>query len=343
EVAKQAFDSETIPVLTGEKGSIKDINAGIRRTVRFEKQVDAQITVMRLPPGEDPDEVIRENVETWRRAVAEALPLIDFFFEVHTSGLRLDTAQEKAAAAKRLLPVLLEIRDRVERRDYVSRLATKLQTDERALDWELQRLQHQQARTIQNNTVEPGKKSYMNERGGEQAETEQDDQARSQDTFRPATKADPALALEEYCLGLLLAHPTLASEICVIIDAADFSRIETQVLYQTFVTALQSGVPLNTQRIRSALPEPVQELAERLRQRVEAGPPQESAALKRAATQAAYRLKKARLTGFMTELQYLSLEAERAGDQEELRLLRQRMQDVSLQQRTINSAVSLHG
>jgi hypothetical protein len=209
----------------------------------------------------------------------------------------------------------------------------------------LERLRREQLRDGRagQSVSEPGKKSYMNERGGEQAETEQDDQARSQDTFRPATKADPALALEEYCLGLLLAHPTLASEIYVIIDAADFSRIETRVLYQTFVTALQSGVPPNTQRILSALPEPVQEFAEHLRQRVEAGPLQESAALKRAATQAAYRLKKARLTGFMTELHYLSLEAERAGDQEELRLLRQRMQDVSLQQRTINSAVSLHG
>jgi hypothetical protein len=149
--------------------------------------------------------------------------------------------------------------------------------------------------------------------------------------------------LEEYCLGLLLAHPSLASEIYVIIDAADFSRIETRVLYQTFVTALQSGGPPNAQRMLSALPEPVQAFAEHLRQRVEAGPPQESAALKRAATQAAYRLKIARLREFMTELQYLSQEAERAGDQEELRLLRQRMQDVSLQQRTINSAVSLHG
>jgi DNA primase len=345
EIAQQGFDRVAVPVPTVAPGSPRDRRGEPRGMVRFEEQVDAEITVLRLPPGEDPDEVIRADVEVWRRVLAEALPLVDFLFEAHTANLRLDTPQGKAEAAKRLLPALLEVRDRVKQDAYVRRLAAMLRTDERALRQELERLRREQLRDGRagQSASEPGKKSYMNERGGEQAETDQDDQARSQDTFRPTTKADPALALEEYCLGLLLAHPTLASEICVIIDAADFSRIETRVLYQTFVTALQSGVPLNTQHMLFALPEPVQEFAEHLRQRVEAGPPQESAALKRAATQAAYRLKKARLTGFMTELQYLSLEAERAGDQEELRLLRQRMQDVSLQQRTINSAVSLHG
>jgi DNA primase len=343
EVARQGFDHVTVPVPTAAPGSPKDRRGEPRGMVRFEKHVDAQITVLRLPAGEDPDEVIRQDIEVWRKAVAEALPLIDFFFEASCAGLRLDTPQGKAEAAKRLLPILLEVHDSVERRDYVGRLALKLRTDERALDRELQRLQFQQARNARQNGAEPGKKSYMNDGGDEQTEDGNTDQAHSQTTARPIFKTGAAETTEDYCLGLLLAHPALGTEVCGILEEADFSRVETRVLYHTFVTALQPGAFPDTRRMLFALPEIVQNIAEELRQKVEAGPPLEKVALKRAATHAAYRLKLARLREAFTQLSFLIAEAEQAEDREVIRSLQQQRQNVLLQIETINSAVRLHG
>jgi DNA primase len=344
EVAQQGFDRVAIPIPTTAPGAPKDRRGEPRGMVRFEEQVDAQITILRLPPGEDPDEVIRRDVGLWRQALAEALPLVDFLFEAHTARLRLDTPQGKAEAARRLLPVLLEVRDRVKQDAYLRRLAGMLHTDERALRQQLDLLRREQARDGRHSqhVPETGQKSYMNERGGEQAEARDSQQTGGNTAASPAHRPGEAEALEEYCLGLLLTYPTLASEIYGIIEDSDFSRIETRALYHAFVSALQPGVPLDTQRLLSALPDVLHETAERLRHRVEAGPPLESVALVRAATQTAYRLKLARLKEALTELTYLQQEAEQAGDQEELLLLRQRMQDLLLQRRAIHSAVPLH-
>jgi DNA primase len=340
--------------------------------VRFEEQVDAQITILRLPPGEDPDEVIRQSVGTWKQALAEALPLVDFLFEAHTTGLRLDTPQGKTEAAKRLLPVLIEVRDRVKQDAYLRRLAGMLRTDERTLRQELDRLRRGQAREGRTGQHAPeiGLKSYMNERGDEQTEITHAQQAQGEGLFKLVPKAGSlealSKAMEEYCLGLLLACPTLAEDVCVIIDEVDFIGTETRALYHFFVTALQNGTLSDTQRMLSTLPGILQETAERLRQEVEmrermesisrirrrpthraghaleTNPVLDSVRLKKVATKAAYRLKRARLKEAHNELIYLRQEAEQAGDQEGLAALDQRRKDVLLQIETIDSAVPLH-
>jgi DNA primase len=368
EAARQGFDRAIVVVPKDAPGAPANRKGEPRGMVRFEEQVDAEITILRLPSGEDPDEVIRRDLDRWRQTVAKALPLIDFLFEALTAGLRLDTPQGKAEAAKRLLPVVMEVRDRVERHEYVVRLARLLRTDERALELELQHLQRAQIRGAQKepHAAEPVQRSYTNEGGEQQTETRSDPQVMGEATLNGATRPGDAEALEEYCLGLLLAYPSLAPEVYGIIEDSDFSRIEMRALYRAFLSALQPGVLLDTQRMLSTLPEILQETAERLRQRVEEEPSlerihsfrgrhrqgmqqgggarwaEEGTYLKKKVTHAAYLLKLARLKEAINELSYLIQEAEQAGDQEEWRILLQRAQDLDLQRRTIHSAVPLH-
>ncbi len=372
EVAKHGFDHTHVPVPQEAPGVPKDRRGEPRGMVRFEEQVDAEITILHLPPGEDPDEVIRRDVELWRQAVAKALPLLDFLFEALTAGLRLDTPQGRAEAAKRLLPVVLEVRDRVERHEYVARMARLLHTSERALDMELQQLQREQARNARSGQYahEPGLKSYRNEGGEEDTEATDDRQTQVETLPRFARKPGSAealaAALEEECLGLLLVCPALASEMYGIIDEADFTGTETRALYHACVTGLPSGSSPDAQRILAALPEVLQTTAQRLRQEVEERERMESisrlrrrpqqrmqpvletspmldiARLRKVATKAAYRLKRVRLKEAHTELIYLRQEAEQAGDQEELHVLDQRRRDLLLQIETIDSAVPLH-
>lgn len=372
EVAQQGFDRVVIPIPTTAPGAPKDRRGEPRGMVRFEEQVDAQITILRLPPGEDPDEVIRRDVRLWKQALAEALPLVDFLFEIHTTHLRLETPQGKAEAAKRLLPVLLEVRDRVKQDAYLRRLAGMLRSDERALRQELDLLQRAQAREGRGAhfVSETGQKSYMKERGDEQAEATHAQQAPGESAFQlvPRGSSPEALskALEETCIGLLLASPILAEDICGIIDEVDFIETETRALYRIFVTALHNGTLSDIQSKLSALPAILQETAERLRQEVEVRERMESMSrirrrpqqkgqpvletlpgldrvrLKKVATKAAYRLKRARLKEAHNELIYLRQEAEQAGDQEGLMALDQRRRELLLQMETIDSAVPLH-
>src|SRR5579871_2851859 len=340
EVAQQGFDRIAIPIPTAAPGTPKDRRGEPRGMVRFEEQVDAQITILRLPPGEDPDEVIRRDVGLWKRALAEA--------------------------------VLLEVHDRVKQDAYLRRLAGMLHTDERALRQELDLLRRAQAREGRNGHVasETGQKSYMKERGDEQAETTSDQQAQGERSVEllPKGRSQEALsqALEETCIGVLLACPTLVRDIYGIIDDVDFIGTETRVLYHCLVTALQNGTLSDTQRMLSALPDVVQETAERLRQEVEMRERMESISrirrrplqqgqhaleantvldkgrLKKVVTKAAYRLKRTRLKEAHNELIYLRQEAEHAGDQEGLAALDQQVKDLLLQMETIDSAVPLH-
>jgi DNA primase len=344
EVAQQGFDHREVYDRIAVEDRPKKRWGTHRGMVRFEEQVDAQITVLRLPPDEDPDEVIRRDLTLWQRAVSEALPLIDFFFEGAIKGVRLDTPQGKAEAVRRALPVLLEIRDKFKQDAYLRRLAELLRTDERALRLELEELRRVQIRHAANSAhvSEPGQKSYPNGRGDEAPGSEAAQNGAAERARKPVPRLGSPEFLEDYCLGLLLVSPSLAAEICGILDAGDFRQTEARVLYHTFVTALQAGGPLTTQQILSTTPLPVRELAEDLRQRVEAGPPMEQIKLKKAVTDAAYRLKRIRLQEAITELRYLQKEAEQAEDQEGLRLLTQRTQELLPLIHTIDTAVPLY-
>ncbi len=372
EVAQQGFDRVAVPVPTVAPGTPRDRRGMPRGMVRFEEQVDAEITILRLPPGEDPDEVIRRDVEVWQRALAEALPLVDFLFEAQTAHLRLDTPQGKAEAARRLLPVLIEIRDRVKQDAYLRRLAALLRSDERALRLELERLWREHMRQTHNGQHAAGreKKAETNERGNEQEEAGEQapiQQGGSSNLLPRLGSTERLLAsLEEQCLGVLFACPALASEVCGILDEADFVGTETRALYHAVVVRLQDGFPLDIQSMLSALPDILRETAERLRQEVEtreqlemasrirgrpprgtqqvieARPALDAARLRKIVTKAAYRLKRARLREALNELSYLQREAGRAGDQADLEMLKQRQKELLLQMDTIDSAVLLH-
>src|SRR5205085_2092842 len=151
--ALKAFDRTLVPVplpLEARRGAPLAGALGQRKRheprgmIRLEEQVDAEINVLQLPPGEDPDEVIRRDFPAWSYAVAHPLPLIDYYFVARTVGLDLREPAGKSEAAKRLLPIIGMISDRVKRDAYLRKLASMIAIDERSLNDELQRVLRRQ-------------------------------------------------------------------------------------------------------------------------------------------------------------------------------------------------------
>src|SRR2546421_1731000 len=132
--ALKAFDRTLVPVpLATERAERHGAQQQPRVLIRLEEQVDAEINVLQLPEGEDPDEVIRRDFSTWFYAVSHPLPLIDYYFVVKTSHLNLKEPHGKTEAAKRLLPVIGMMRDRIKRDAYLRKLAAMISVDERIL------------------------------------------------------------------------------------------------------------------------------------------------------------------------------------------------------------------
>jgi DNA primase len=124
-LARETLDRQAVPVPTGQ---------GL---IRFEDQLDADIRIATLPPGRDPDDILRQTPDLWPEIIEKALPVVDFYLQVVSAQYDLTTAKGKSALVRDVLPLLREVNDRVERNHYVGRLARLVKIDERALMAEL--------------------------------------------------------------------------------------------------------------------------------------------------------------------------------------------------------------
>ena len=161
------------------------LRAGGRSDVVFyERQPHASLKVAVLPPGKDPDLLIRESPEEWERLVAEAKPLMDYLFDIMASRLDSSSGQDKLQATEALFPFITSMENPYDQDRYFRRLAELMGVSEAALEASIGRPQRRRA---------PGG------RGGG---------APPRASASPLSMAnrDP---LEEYCLSLLLQHPEL--------------------------------------------------------------------------------------------------------------------------------------
>jgi DNA primase len=153
------------------------------RAVAYENTLNAEVKVIILPKGKDPDDVIKEDAKTWQRLVEEALPVIDYTFDMVTAELDLTTARDKSLARDKLFPIITEIKDIVRKAHYLQKLARLINVSERSLEADLARIKSSQAR-------------YQRKEQKPEAVTR---------ALNPLVSSP----LEEYCLALLLQHPGL--------------------------------------------------------------------------------------------------------------------------------------
>ncbi|MBL7200992.1 MAG: DNA primase [Anaerolineae bacterium] len=197
-VARQTLDREIVPVPTA------------RGWIRYESRLDADIRIMTLPPGQDPDDLIRETPEQWIPMVEAAIPVVDYYFQVSTRDLKMTEAKGKAEAVRRLGPILSEIRDEVERTHYVQKLARLISADEG---------------TVRRQLSVSRPRQHSRRAGEPQQPAEQP---------RPST-----FALEEYCLAVLLRRPDFLERVHALFEGLslpmlqedDFERVENRTLY----------------------------------------------------------------------------------------------------------------
>ena len=101
--------------------------------VRYEQKLDAEIRVVVLPDGLDPDELVLRDRAEWDRLIENALPVADFFFKQVVASVDLTSAKGKKEASDRLMPVIAAMDNAVERTHYIQRLSSLLHVDERDL------------------------------------------------------------------------------------------------------------------------------------------------------------------------------------------------------------------
>jgi DNA primase len=366
--ALRTFDRTIVPVplAAGTQGARqgKHKQRQPHGIIRLEERVDAEINVLQLPPGEDPDEVIRRDFSTWLYAVSHPLPLVDYYFVVKTMGLNLREPSGKSEAAKRLLPVIAMISDRVKRDAYIRKLAAMISIDERSLYGELQRvLKGQRTTGVTAEFSMPAQQAVARAAGqrgarGQSAKSEEpgkvgddegwEEQARSSANQRQEIGLDRSAAnriqWEDYLIGLLLQNPGLSLHVCGIINDGDFAGTDTRELYRILNSVYQQRASSPShQPFADLVPATLLATVARAQKCVESRSPKEGMGLVKEVIQCATRLKRIRLLQLNTELEYLIREADDAGNSAESRQLRQQLLTIHQQLRTIDSATHLQG
>ncbi len=108
--------------------------AGVKATLRvlplfLEEDVGGKAII--LPNGEDPDAFLRKrNLEEFGKRVAQAVPLVDFFFEQLMKTYDLKSIDGKVKVAKEGVALLSKIPDKIRRDFYVRGLAERLDVKE---------------------------------------------------------------------------------------------------------------------------------------------------------------------------------------------------------------------
>ncbi len=298
-MAQELLRQRVVPVLTG------------RGIVRYEEHLDAEIRILVLPEGLDPDELVLRDRARWDALVTHALSVADYFFETIFQEVDTSTAKGKRVGVERLLPVIAALGSPVERAHYLQRLAQTVRVDERDLARQLDRLRLGSAGS------DRGRARVRAQRSPEQPV--------------PDKAAQPAFGLEERCLALLLQTPTMllqATKTGMLGEEAfqDARNREVFASLRRFVLAspecdeIKAGAGLDTDQTAH-----VEWLLDMLR----AGPPFSPEMAREDLVKCSMRLRKKYLSRLIGELRFVQQDAQEHGTEERVRELNEIIDDLT--------------
>ena len=299
EVAKETFDHHAVPVPTW------------RGLIRYEDQLDAEIRILTLPLGQDPDEVIRADVAHWDTLVAQALEVVEYYLRTVLAKFDLHAPKDKVAAAREVLPLIQELTSAVERSHYLQELARRLRVDERVLRQEME-----------GKATHPRQTPRAEERYGR-------------------LSAQPGLnfGLESYVLVLLVRRPDLLATMnasLVELDQEplvneDFAGAEERALFEAISQYIEKHGELRADTLRQDLAPSLQEAFDRLLGLMEEVSFLSDEQLQLDSVSRALSLRELCLRRQSEELRYLQADAHAEGDAHALRRWAEMVNGVAMQ------------
>ncbi|PID30675.1 DNA primase [Candidatus Saccharibacteria bacterium] len=101
-----------------------------------------RLSVITIPSGKDPDELIRQDVAVWRQIIEQPMYALDWLIKRYTATLDVATALGKRELSDVVLRVVRQLPDKVEQDHYVGRLAELLHVSKEALATKLHETPH---------------------------------------------------------------------------------------------------------------------------------------------------------------------------------------------------------
>jgi DNA primase len=107
--------------------------AATERAIPIASKVGVSLSMIDIPSGKDPDELIRQDPALWKEAITQHQYALDWLMERYGRLLDLSSAQGKRQFSDVLLPVVGRLSDPVEQDHYLAAIASVTDTRREAL------------------------------------------------------------------------------------------------------------------------------------------------------------------------------------------------------------------
>jgi DNA primase len=111
--------------------------AATERAIPIASRVKVSLSIISLPEGQDPDDLVRQDPKLWQAAIQQYQYALDWLMARYELQLDLKSAQGKRQFSDVLLPVVRALSDEVERDHYLNAIADKIQVSREALEAKL--------------------------------------------------------------------------------------------------------------------------------------------------------------------------------------------------------------
>jgi DNA primase len=270
--------------------------------VRFERKLKADISIVSLPEGKDPDELIRRAPERWPAIVASAQPFLAFYINTVAGDVDPNDPRSKSAVIARVAPLLQQLPDRVVQAHYVEMLASRLRLDPKLVQSEVRR----------SSLATPA--------------------GRTPTAIPIASRVGAKLlSNEDHLIAMLLAHRTLCLDIIAAVPPEEIIESRNQ---QLLAILADTTIPdLDAVQLVAGLDDLLADHAERLLSHLEGTPALLPGAVRREAESALYRVQLERLRFLQREVTAGVREAQATGDRESEAVLMAQLTELAERER----------
>lgn len=112
------------------------INAA-ERVIPLANQAGVSLSIITVPEGKDPDELIRKDPSAWERAINKNQYALDWLIELLKNTHNISTAEGKRKFTDQILPIVKQINDSVEQDHYIEVIAEETRVSKVAVEQKL--------------------------------------------------------------------------------------------------------------------------------------------------------------------------------------------------------------
>ena len=144
-----AFDADDAGISAVGRG------IGLALTEGFE------VRVANMPEGKDPADIIKDDVENWKKIVSEAEHIIDFYLNTLCRKNK-DSRSMIRAVEENVLPYVAKLKSNIDQAYFISKIANKLNVAEKSIWEEFNKTKQKQNVNVQSYSGQSDKKTEPN-------------------------------------------------------------------------------------------------------------------------------------------------------------------------------------